>query len=246
MRLSDLRKPPPARPPLGRDDGILWLPASRVRPTARGDRLVLSLCLATASVLAAAAGIAAFERRSDAPMQGLTVSSFPKGAERASAPPPVQPPPAPRALSAPAFEPAAAAVAEVVFAPPAATMEPQPIPPTAPLPEFPPGPAPSDPALRPAVAPRPEMRPPVREARLAPGETAAVYLDAYPDQKAAAAALKTAQAKYGPYIGANRLTYTRRNGAGWRLRVGNLDPAAAEAICAKVKAAGQTCGVGPN
>ena len=116
------------------------------------------------------------------------------------------------------------------------------------------------PALRPSLAaPAPEPAKPAREARVAPeqpaappqppvasGEKAAVYFDEYPDQKAAAAALKTAQAKFGPHVGANKITYTRRNGASWRLRVGNLEPAAAEAICAKVKAAGQTCAVGPN
>ncbi len=74
----------------------------------------------------------------------------------------------------------------------------------------------------------------------------AVYLDEYPDQKAAAAALPQKSGAYGKIIGsAGKLTYTRRNGD-WRLRVSNLDQATAEALCAKLRGAGAPCSVGPN
>lgn len=80
----------------------------------------------------------------------------------------------------------------------------------------------------------------------ATGGRVAVYLDEYPDQKAAAAALPQKSGAYGKIIGsAGKLTYTRRNGD-WRLRVSNLDRATAEALCAKLRGAGAPCSVGPN
>ncbi|MBX9759500.1 MAG: SPOR domain-containing protein [Beijerinckiaceae bacterium] len=45
---------------------------------------------------------------------------------------------------------------------------------------------------------------------------------------------------------AGKLTYSRRGGDAWRLRVTNLDQATAEAVCAKLKGAGAPCTVGPN
>jgi hypothetical protein len=74
-----------------------------------------------------------------------------------------------------------------------------------------------------------------------------VYLDAYPDQKAAAAALSQKSGAYGRAIGsAGKLTYTRRNGDSWRLRVGNLDQSTAEAMCVRLRSAGAPCSIGPN
>lgn len=78
------------------------------------------------------------------------------------------------------------------------------------------------------------------------GGRAAVYLDTFPDQKAAAAGLQARAAKYAPLIGGSRVTYSRRSANAWRLRVSNLDPPAAQAMCARIKAAGLECEVGPN
>lgn len=264
MIFSNLRKAqlPRARP--GRDDGVHWLPASRVRPKAAGDRLMLYLCVATAAVLAAAAGFAAWGRRGDGPPAVIRPAPPSKAGEPRSAPAsrlPVQAPsPSPASLLSPvplapvSLAPASLAPRPVVEAVDGALPVPSdvaaaPAPPEPePLEAVAPPSAVAAPAKAPASDPRvapekpaPALRPPV-----APGARVAVYLDQYPDQRSAAAALKTAQAKVGPYIGANRLTYTRRNGGAWRLRVGNLELAAAEAICARVRAAGQTCAVGPN
>jgi hypothetical protein len=75
----------------------------------------------------------------------------------------------------------------------------------------------------------------------------AIYLDEFEDQKAAAAGLNQKQGAYAPLIGsAGRLTYSRRLGNTWRLRVTNLDQTTAEALCAKLKGAGAPCAVGPN
>jgi len=263
MNFSNLRKAKLGRAHPGRDDGVHWLPASRVRPTAGGDRLVLSLCIATAVVLAMAGGFAAWGRRGDGPPAVIRSPSPSKAAEPISAPDsrrPVQAPsPSPASLLSP-FPLAPASLAPASLAPrpvieavdwalpdssdvAAAPASPEP-PPLEAL-------APPSAVVAPSQssagdAPRAPPEKPAPRPAVAPGARVAVYLDQYPDQRSAAAALKTAQAKVGPYIGANRLTYTRRNNADWRLRVGNLAPAAAEAICAKVKAAGQTCAVGPN
>jgi hypothetical protein len=109
------------------------------------------------------------------------------------------------------------------------------------------------------AAPPPERTPailnppaaPQRTAALtpppAPGAKVSVYLDEYPDQKAAAAALSQKSGAYGKAIGSGgKLTYTRRNGDSWRLRVSNLDQAAAEAMCVRLRSAGAPCSVGPN
>ena len=266
MNFSNLRKDQLARASLRRDaspsrgDGIRWLPASRVRPKAVGDRIVLSLCLATAAVLAAAAGFAAWGRRGDGPPAVIRPAPPSKAAEPRSAPAsrlPVQAPsPSPASLLSPVpLAPASLAPRPTVEAVDGALPVPSDVA-AAPAPPEPPpleavappsvvavpvkssaGDAPRAPPEKPAPAPRPPV---------APGARAAVYLDQYPDQRSAAAALKGAQAKFGPSIGANRLTYARRAGGAWRLRVGHLDLAAAEAICARVKAAGHTCVVGPN
>lgn len=257
MKISELRKAPPARASLrldagpSREDGIRWLPASRVRPKAGGDRLILSLSIATAAVLAAAAGIATWDRRSDVPpalIRAAPTSPAPpspaapsKEAGAGPAPasstasstaswPAVPAPPVPALVPA-ASAPPAPALLEALAPPAPVIVAPEPASSRSPASE---SPAPPD---QPAPAPRPPV---------APGARAAVYLDPYPDQKSAAAALRGAQAKFGPYIGANRLTYARRNGGAWRLRVGNLDTEAAEAICARVRAAGHACAVGPN
>ncbi|MFN3889313.1 MAG: hypothetical protein ACK4MV_02865 [Beijerinckiaceae bacterium] len=97
-------------------------------------------------------------------------------------------------------------------------------------------------AERPAPQPAPAVSPPPASS----DGKVAVYLDEYPDQKAAAAGLSQKSGAYGKYIGsAGKLTYTRRNGD-WRLRVSNLDRSTAEALCEKLKGAGAPCSVGPN
>lgn len=90
------------------------------------------------------------------------------------------------------------------------------------------------------VAAAPAFTPP-------PGSKVAIYLDEYPDQKAAAAGLSQKAGAYGRHIGsAGKLTYSRRLGNEWRLRVGNLDQAEAQALCAKLSGAGAPCAIGPN
>ena len=264
MNFSNLRKAQLPRAHLGRDDGVHWLPASRVRPTAGGDRLMLYLCVATAAVLAAAAGFAAWGRRGDGPPAVIRPAPPSKAGEPRSAPAsrlPVQAPsPSPASLLSPApLAPASLAPASLAPRPVVEAVDGAlPVPSDVAAAPAPPEPEPLE-AVAPPSAVAAPAKPPASDARVAPdkpapalrppvapGARVAVYLDQYPDQRSAAAALKTAQAKVGPYIGANRLTYTRRNGGAWRLRVGNLDLAAAEAICARVRAAGQTCAVGPN
>ncbi len=109
------------------------------------------------------------------------------------------------------------------------------------------------------AAPPPERAPlasspapaPQRTAALTPppaaGAKVSVYLDAYPDQKAAAAALSQKSGAYGKAIGSGgKLTYTRRKGDSWRLRVSNLEQSAAVAMCVRLKSAGAPCSIGPN
>lgn len=102
-----------------------------------------------------------------------------------------------------------------------------------------------------ANQPTPVAPTPQRAAALTPppaaGAKVSIYLDEYPDQKSAAAALSQKSSAYGRAIGSGgKLTYTRRNGDAWRLRVGNLDRSAAEAMCARLKSAGAPCSIGPN
>ena len=328
-------------------EGVAWLPRARLRSGARGDRLLTSLTILTACVLATAAGVAAYARHGDlvsfdlaslqifsgeqktperaplavqpppptvrtvapAPQPSLRGTTQPEPPARAEveaprrsservmpdgslAPPPASlapeparepkrlaagPDPAPPAPRPPVTTPTAIERPEPVR-PPAPVFDPVPpipsstasapsVPPTAfapsqqiaaPAPRPPETPAP---AAR-AAAPQPPAQPrqpvvvassqpaaPAREAAApAPaGGKVAIYLDEFDDQKAAAAGLTQKQGKYAPLIGsAGKLTYSRRLGNAWRLRVSNLDQSTAEAVCAKLKGAGAPCAVGPN
>lgn len=333
-----------------RSDNVNWLPRSRLRSGRGGDRLLTALTVATAAVLAAAAGVAAWSRQGDfaslqmfasdkaterapaarapaaPPPPGPVVRSVtsspaaPAPADRPAAsparvaPPPAEasaPPPSPAPVTtirmtpegapvAPAPErtastppesrlpqaspPAPLAREQVIepvppippsnapplalpsaapAPPPAAAAAPAPAPARSPAPfrpqdlgfdQTPPAEAPPAPARaasaaadRGVVAATPPQRAAPPPPPAAPGEKVAIYLDEFPDQKAAAAALGQKAAAYGKFIGsAGKLTYSRKLGNEWRLRVSNLDQDAAQALCAKLTGAGAPCAVGPN
>lgn len=314
-------------------ESVQWLPRSRLRSGGRGDFMLTMLMVATVSVLAVAAGFAAWSRHEGSGSQGgelASSSTMPdKGPDRASAarapavpttsPPapvrnasaiPIGPAAPPSDVRAPAPSPAAVAAAPAatvridssgapinpplpptqtarteppVDIAPAPASPPPPVAP-APVPRFsagsfeappqlagvsdwaPPAPSAAAPVRSEPAAPRDLTRAaltperaapsspapaPQRTAALtpppAPGARVSVYLDEYPDQKAAAAALSQKSGAYGRAIGpGGKLTYTRRNGDSWRLRVSNLDQAAAEAMCVRLRSAGAPCSIGPN
>lgn len=324
-------------------ENVDWLPRARLRSGGRGDRLLTGLIVVTASVLAAAAGFAAWSRHGDFTAQQSAATSTPSAPARQAIAPPA--PPAPASAPAPVRNVAAAPSAPPVAAPSVVpgepredaaasrvTMRAEPVQTTTAAPvttirttpsgvpiettratvaaaapppvEISPPPMrdaappipPAAPAQAPiplASAPRPASGAPLtnfsagtfdvlpaivgdspvgnapppsgvraqsneraapatqRTAAATPPPTSsggrvAVYMDGYPDQKAAAAALSQKSGAYSKYIGsAGRLTYTRR-GNDWRLRVSNLDQATAEAICARMQGSGAPCSVGPN
>ena len=320
-----------------------WLPRARLRSGGRGDKLLTGLIVVTASVLAAAAGFAAWSRHGDFTGQQSAATSQPArvaAAPAAQTPAPTSPPaPAPvrNVAAAPSAPPAAAPsvtpsepqgdpaasrvtmraepvqtttaapVTTIRTTPSGVPIEPTretvaaanpapveisrppvrdvapPIPPEAPpqppiplasaprtvspaplttfsagtfdvLPaiggDSPVGNAPPPSGVRAQTneraAPAPQRTAAATPPPAATGGRVAVYMDGYPDQKAAAAALSQKSGAYSKYIGsAGRLTYTRR-GNDWRLRVSNLDQATAEAICARMQGSGAPCSVGPN
>ena len=75
------------------------------------------------------------------------------------------------------------------------------------------------------------------------GATWSVYLDSFPDQRAAAAQINALQSKYSPHLGGRRLTYTRK-GENWLMRASGLTQEAADQVCEKVRKAGSACSVG--
>lgn len=171
-----------------------------------------------------------------------------------------------------AREPAIVAAAPITAQPPAVAFEPNP-PPLAPRVvdafESAQQPSAQEPPTRalprkPEIAPKPEIaaKPDARSlepartqvARAEPpaesslrkggaGATWAVYLDRFPDQRAAAAQINALQGKYGPYLGGKRLTYTR-SGDGWAVRASGLTEESAGQVCDKVRKAGSACSIG--
>jgi hypothetical protein len=265
-------------------ESVRWLPRSRLRSARRGDRFLTGLTVVTACVLAAAAGLSAWNRHFD--LDDLQSAAGDKVQDRAAiasvatAPPPTPAPVriiSPQVPGAPAQPDTAARFVEpapplesVAAPPPSERVTIRTTPDGAPIvppSEGPvvsttnssPPPEPSSPlSLMSAPPPAPVAVAPAQPSAPAPqrtaalptpseGEKVAVYLDEYPDQKAAAAGLSQKSGAYGKHIGsAGKLTYTRRNGNTWRLRVSNLDQTTAEALCGKLKDAGAPCSVGPN
>ncbi len=95
-------------------DNVDWLPRARLRSGGRGDRLLTGLIVVTASVLAAAAGFAAWSRHGDFAFQQSAATSATSAPARQAAAPPAPrrraPIPAPvrNVSAAPSAAPAAA------------------------------------------------------------------------------------------------------------------------------------------
>lgn len=193
---------------------------------------------------------------SPAPVSNLPASNLPASSLPASAAPVL-----PADALAPgrvAREPAIVAAAPIAAQPPGVAFAPDPPPaapkvvndleraaepPTRAPPRKPEVEAKSAEAARTQIA---KAEPPPPESALrkgGEGATWSVYLDSFPDQRAAAAQINALQSKYSPHLGGRRLTYTRK-GENWLMRASGLTQEAADQVCEKVRKAGSACSVG--